>query len=318
MAHGSKVAQTPVGFIGLGNMGAPMVRCLAKAGHAVLAYDAGPGVAAALAADAINDGRVRAASSLAELGAAVAVVITMLPDSAIVRQVVLGSTPAPGLAAALRAGSVVVDMSSSYPLDTRSLATALEPRGIAVIDAPVSGGVSKAIAGTLAIMAGGEATVLDRVVPLLEAMGTVHRTGALGSGHAIKALNNYVSAAGLIAVCEALAIAEAFGLDPATVTNVLNVSTGRNNTTENKAARYLIPRTYTSGFALALMTKDVGMARALSADLGLEMAELGFVAAYLERAAVELGPAADHTAVMALVAPEKRRGARAKRKGATS
>ena len=293
---------TPIGFVGLGNMGAPMVRCLAKAGHAVIAYDVRQGVAATLAGEAASGGRVRAAASLAEVGGAAEIVITMLPDSKIVRQAVMGDKPGAGLAATLRPGGIVVDMSSSYPLDTRKLADALAAQKIAVVDAPVSGGVGKAIAGTLAIMAGGTASAVDKVAPVLAAMGQVHRCGALGAGHAIKALNNYVSAAGLIATCEALVIAEQFGLDAAVVTHVINASTGRNNTTENKAGRYLIPRAYTSGFALALMEKDVGMACALARELGVDAEELAFVADYLARAAVALGRDADHTAVMALVA----------------
>lgn len=291
----------PIGFVGLGNMGVPMVRCLAKAGHDVVVYDVRPGVAAALAAEK-SLGTVRSAKSLGEVGKAAAIVITMLPDSKIVRAVVLGDGTRPGFADTMAAGGVIVDMSSSYPLDTRALAAELQAHKIAVIDAPVSGGVGKAVTGTLAIMAGGEAAQLDRVASCLSAMGQVHRTGPLGSGHAIKALNNYVSAAGLIATCEALAIAEKFGLDATTVTRVINASTGRNNSTENKAERYLIPRSFTSGFALALMEKDVGMARSLAADLGLPAAELEFVSAYLARALSELGRDADHTAVMALAA----------------
>jgi 3-hydroxyisobutyrate dehydrogenase len=296
----AKSAQVTVGFVGLGNMGAPMVRCLAKAGHTVVAFDAKAGVATALAAESVCQGRVRAAADLADVGRAAKLVITMLPDSKIVRAVVVGSKKVPGLAAALARGSVIVDMSSSYPLDTRALAKDVAASGIDVIDAPVSGGVGKAVTGTLAIMAGGSAGVLDRITPVLSAMGTVHRTGGLGSGHAIKALNNYVSAAGLLATCEALAIAETFELDPKVVIDVINASTGKNNTTENKAARYLIPRSFTSGFALALMEKDVGMARTLAKDLGVDAAALEFVSQYLSRASATLGPEADHTAVMAL------------------
>ncbi len=293
------MTSTSIGFIGLGNMGVPMVRCLAKAGRSVIAYDVREGAAARLADETANAGRVRAAFHLADLAAA-DVVITMLPDSKIVRSVVLGANGTAGLASVLRAGSIIVDMSSSYPLDTRALAADVAARSISVVDAPVSGGVGKAVTGTLAIMAGGDAAALDRVEPMLSAMGQVHRTGALGSGHAIKALNNYVSAAGLIATCEALVIGEKFGLDAKTVTSVINASTGRNNTTENKAERYLIPRSFTSGFALALMQKDVGMARKLADDLGLDAAELSFVSGYLTRALAALGPDADHTAVMAL------------------
>jgi 3-hydroxyisobutyrate dehydrogenase len=301
----AKVVAAPIGFVGLGNMGVPMVRCLAKAGHKVLAYDSRSGVAAALAAEPANKKLVAVAETLAAVGAAAKIVITMLPDSDVVRAVALGDKKNPGLAAYLQRGSVIVDMSSSYALDTRKLAGKLALQGISVIDAPVSGGVGKAVTGTLAIMAGGDAAMLDAVAPVLAAMGSVHRTGPLGSGHAIKALNNYVSAAGLIATCEALLVAEKFGLAPETVIDVLNASTGRNNTTENKAAKYLIPRNYTSGFALALMEKDVGMARSLAADLGLDAEALAFVTAYLGRVSGALGQGADHTAVMQFV--EKKR-----------
>jgi 3-hydroxyisobutyrate dehydrogenase len=298
----AKAPHVSVGFVGLGNMGAPMVRCLVRAGHPVVAYDTRPGIAAGLAAESACEGRVHIAADLADVGLRTNLVITMLPDSKIVRAVVMGRPNAPGLAASLTHGSVVVDMSSSYPLDTRALAKDIAAAGIDIIDAPVSGGVGRAIMGTLAIMAGGDTQVLDRVAPMLSAMGTVHRTGGLGSGHAIKALNNYVSAAGLLATCEALAIAESFELDPKTVIDVINASTGKNNTTEHKAGRYLIPRNYTSGFALALMEKDVGMARALANDLGVDAEALEFVSQFLRRASVTLGADADHTAIMALAA----------------
>jgi 3-hydroxyisobutyrate dehydrogenase len=287
-------AQSSIGFIGIGNMGAPMVRCLVKAGHSVTVFDAKPENASVFR-DAAD---VTIAASLTGL-AACDTIITMLPDSKVVRAVVVGDGKAPGLAAGLKPGSIIVDMSSSYAPDTVALGRDLEPKKITLVDAPVSGGVPKAITGTLAIMAGGTPSDIARVTPLLTAMGSVMPTGALGTGHAMKALNNYVSAAGLIATCEALLIGEKFGLDPTVMTAVLNASTGRNNTTENKARSYLIPRTFNSGFSLALMNKDVGMAHALAAELELDAKELDFVSAYLSRAAASLGVSADHTAVMA-------------------
>jgi 3-hydroxyisobutyrate dehydrogenase len=285
-----------IGFVGIGNMGAPMVRCLAKAGHRVAVYDLDASRAAALAHASEH---VTQAPSLRAIGQAASIVITMLPDSAIVRRAVVG--PGDALVDGLARGATLIDMSSSYAPDTVSLGKDLAERGIALVDAPVSGGVGKAVAGTLAIMTGGAADEIDRVTPALSAMGTVHRTGKLGSGHALKALNNYVSAAGLIATCEALLIGRRFGLDPATAIDVINASTGRNNTTENKAARYLIPERYDSGFALGLMKKDVGMAAALAGGLGIDARELAFVSRYLEEAQAHLGVDADHTAVMAYV-----------------
>lgn len=294
------MAGADIGFVGIGNMGAPMVRCLVNAGHRVTIYDVRSEALEPFRATANS---VAIASSLPALAAACSIVMTMLPDSNIVRRAVLGGRDAPGLADGLGGGALVIDLSSSYPLDTVKLGADLEQRGVALIDAPVSGGVGKAATGTLAIMAGGQSTDIDRAEPILMVMGSIYRTGKLGSGHAMKALNNYVSAAGLVATCEALAIGQRFGLDAAAMTRVLNASTGRNNTTENKAMRYLVPRTFDSGFALALLTKDVGMAHALGAELGVAAGELAFVTGYLQRAAKALGPDADHTAVMAFVDP---------------
>jgi 3-hydroxyisobutyrate dehydrogenase len=272
------------------------VRCLAKAGFQVCLYD----VNAASTAPFTSAGKAfTIADDLAGLGAACDVVITMLPNSKIVRAAAIGSKTKPGFAASLSPGAVVIDMSSSYPLDTQALAKDLAKSGIVLVDAPVSGGVGKAVSGTLAIMTGGEASAIECVTGILAAMGTVHRTGALGSGHAMKALNNYVSAAGLIATAEALIIGQKFGLDGAVMTSVLNASTGRNNTTENKAERYMLNGAFNSGFALALMEKDVGMARQLAEALQLDTDELQFVSAYLAKAMKALGPAADHTAVYA-------------------
>ena len=285
-----------VGLVGVGNMGGPMARCLAKAEHPVMLYDTRPEITEPFKAES---NLFTVAPDLATLGAECRTVITMLPDSKVVRLATFGGPGKPGLAARIAKGSVVIDMSSSYPIDTQTLGRELAEKGVALVDAPVSGGVPKAISGTLAIMAGGRPEDIDRVEPVLKAMGTVHRTGPLGSGHAMKALNNYVSAAGLVATAEALVIGQKFGLDGAVMTKVLNASTGRNNTTENKAERYMLNGAFNSGFALALMDKDVGMANRLAEELGIDAAELGFVSKLLGRILADLGPQADHTAVYA-------------------
>jgi 3-hydroxyisobutyrate dehydrogenase len=291
------VTSETIGFVGIGNMGAPMVRCMIKAGIKPVIFDVNADHLEPFRADAA----VTIAPDLAAVGASCSLIITMLPDSKVVRAVVMGTDNAPGLIATMKSGGLIIDTSSSYPMDTVALGKELAARGLAMVDAPVSGGVGKAVTGTLAIMAGGASADVLRATQALSTMGQVLPTGALGTGHAVKALNNYVSAAGLIATCEALMVGEKFGLDPATMTAVLNASTGRNNTTENKAARYLIPRTYNSGFALALMNKDVGMAASLAKELGLDAKELDFVSQYLTDVAKALGPTADHTAVMAYV-----------------
>jgi 3-hydroxyisobutyrate dehydrogenase len=240
-------------------MGRPMARNLAAAGYELVVRDADAGlrerVAAELGAEA---GAHPTAFRDAEL------VVTMLPTGQIVREVLLEWEG--GLAAALPPGTVVVDMSSSDPPGTRELGAALAKHDVALVDAPVSGGVPKAESGTLAIMVGGEdEDAIARATPLLEVLGErLFRTGPLGSGHAMKALNNYVAAAGFTAASEALIIGHRFGLDPAVMVEVLNASTGRNFSTEFTLVHHVLPRTFATGFALGLLAKDV----AIAADLG--------------------------------------------------
>jgi 3-hydroxyisobutyrate dehydrogenase len=190
-----------VAFFGLGKMGLPMARRLHEAGAPVVGFDP---LDAARQAFAEAGGVLASTSREAATGADV--LITMLRDGKAVRAALLGGEP---LVAHCAANAIVIDMSSSAPVGTRELADDLAGRGIHLIDAPVSGGVKRAIDGSLAIMVGGPPEVIARVRPLLEAMGkSIFETGAVGSGHAMKALNNYVSAAGLTAACEALRIGQ--------------------------------------------------------------------------------------------------------------
>jgi 3-hydroxyisobutyrate dehydrogenase len=223
------------------------------------------------------------------------VLITMLPHGKAVRAALVGGEP---LVAHLAKGAVIIDMSSSSPVGTRDLAEELAASGIHLLDAPVSGGVKRAIDGSLAIMVGGAAEVIAKVRPLLDIMGkSIFETGAVGSGHAMKALNNYVSAAGLTAACEALQIGERFGLDPELMTDILNVSTGRNNSTEVKLKPFIIPKNYASGFSLGLMAKDLRTADDLARHLGVPAPFSAGVAALWDEALAALGPQADHTAI---------------------
>ena len=290
MAEQDNIKQ-PVGFIGLGNMGTPMVRCLEKAGFSLVVHDLRENLVSALDG---SSPAITAGGSAADLGRICRTVITMLPDAAIVRDAAAGPG---GLTETMAPGGTVIDMSSSAPLSTKALGETLKKHGITLVDAPVSGGVPRAVDATLTIMAGGEAAHIGPVEPILAAMGTVYRTGPLGSGHAMKALNNYVSAAGLLAVCEALHVAGEFGLDPTILNDVLNVSTGRNNTTERKVERHILNRTFDSGFSLDLMSKDVGMAKDLARELGLGAPWLEGCAGLLSDAGDTLGPGTDHTAV---------------------
>lgn len=279
-----------VAFIGLGKMGQPMVRRLLGAGHRVTGQDLS---AAAVAALNEQPG-FRSAASAIDAATGAQAIILMLPDSHAV-DTLLWDT---GMAASLQPGQLLLDMGSSDPVRSRDNAARLAQSGIAFVDAPVSGGVKRAIDGSLAIMMGGEADAVEQVRPLLQAMGkTLVHVGAAGAGHAVKALNNYVSASGLLAVCEALTAAEAFGVDPHKVNQVFNASTGRNNTTDVKVETFMLSGAFNSGFALALMRKDLQTAQAFIDRMGTED---GFAQACLnvwKQAEEGLDPGADHTAM---------------------
>ena len=280
-----------IGFVGLGNMGAPMARHLASAGYRLAVADANP-----VALDRFR-GQVQCEipESFRELARACRLVITMLPDGKAVQQVLLGNE---GVAASLAAGSVVIDMTSASPVGTRELGIELAASGITLIDAPVSGGVRKAVEGKLAIMAGGEAAAIARCGRVLEAFGTVFLTGGSGSGHALKALNNYLSAAALATTAEAIMAGERFGIDPSTMIDVLNSSTGRNTATEQKYPAFVLTRTFKSGFALGLMAKDLRIALDLAKAVGTPAGLLKDCSDLWERAERQLGFNADNTEVV--------------------
>jgi 3-hydroxyisobutyrate dehydrogenase len=283
-----------IGFIGLGMMGMPMATRLAAAGHRLLVADtAAPAVQRFLQAHPA----AAPARNSADFGSA-SVVITMLPSSDAVDSVVRGSDAAPGLIATLQPDSVLIDMSSSEPGRTRQLASELAGKRIHMLDAPVSGGVTRAVDGSLAIMVGGPADIATRCQPLFEAMGkTIKHVGGPGAGHAVKALNNYVSAAGLVAAAEALIVGRAFGLDPAVMTDVFNSSTGRNNSTENKLKQFILSGRFDAGFSLRLMDKDLATASRLAQDVGQPMALGSHLISLWHEAAGALPPQADHTEI---------------------
>lgn len=280
-----------IGFVGLGNMGAPMARRLAGAGYAIVAADASPAALEGFASRV----RCERAASPRLMGRTCRLVITMLPDGRTVRSVLLGGS---GVAEALAPGSVVIDMSSSEPVGTRELAAELASRRIALIDAPVSGGVKRAGDGSLAIMAGGDAAAITRCQPVLAAMGRVFPTGASGSGHAMKALNNYLSALALAGTGEAMIAGEKFGLDPRVMLEVLNHSTGRNTATEQKYPAFVLPRSFDSGFALALMAKDLRIALGLTTAVGSSAPLLECCSDLYEQAQRCLGSRADNTEIV--------------------
>lgn len=272
-----------LGFVGLGRMGAPMVRRLAAAGIAVRGHDSVPRPELA--------DLVTLVGSAAEVTAPV--VVLMLPDSAAVETVVHG-----GLLDALAPGTVLVDMGSSEPLRTRALAPVVDERGATLVDAPVSGGVQGAVAGSLTIMVGGPDDVVGALEPLLGLLGRVRHVGPVGAGHALKALNNLMSAAHLLASSEALLAGQRFGLDPAVMLDAVNGSSGRSGSTEKKWPDFVLPGTFDSGFALALMLKDIRIALGLAEATGSPSALTARTVELWAAAAADLGPDADHTEIV--------------------
>ncbi|OZI74041.1 NAD(P)-dependent oxidoreductase [Bordetella genomosp. 12] len=287
-----------LGFVGLGMMGLPMLENLARDERwEILAFDSAAAPFDRLASHPAWQSRLRRAAALTELADCDAV-ITMLPNSPITNSVVLGKAGQPGLIDVLRRGALLIDMGSSNPADTLRLAQALAERGLALMDAPVSGAVAKAANGSLAIMAGGSAGDLERARPILQCMGsTIIPTGKVASAHAMKALNNYVYAAGLLAASEALAIAQRMDLDPEILTDVLNASSGRNVATETKLKQFIIPQTYNGGFALALMAKDLDTAQSLQTLTGLQARQLSLCAGLWKSALANLPAGSDNTAI---------------------
>lgn len=287
-------AAVRVGVIGVGSMGWPMASRLLQAGHGVTACDAQPGQAARFAKEAGG----QAVSNGRELARQSDVVITMLPTSAIVEQVLQGSD---GVLAGIQPGTVIIEMSSGVPAHTQRLARAVAEAGGELVDAPVSGGVPRARTGELAIMFGGEAATLERVRPVLQAMGTsLLHTGAVGSAHAMKALNNLVSAGGFLIGVEAMLIGQQFGLDPEVIVDVLNASTGTNNSTQKKFKQFVLSRAFDSGFGLDLMVKDLSIALGMAQDTGTPTPFAALCREMWASAGKSLGKGQDHTAVARL------------------
>lgn len=284
-------AGATIGFVGLGRMGAPMATRLARSGYRVLGYDVSEQAAGTWAEQA--SGGV-ATHDLSAVAAGAGAIVLMLPDSAVVTDVLVRRQ----LLAALPSGTVVIDMSSSVPQVTRDLAGQAAARGVALVDAPVSGGVRGAEQGSLTVMVGGAAADVERVRGLLDVLGKrVMHVGDVGAGHAVKALNNLMSATHLLATSEAMAAAAEFGLDIPTVLDAVNTSSGRSGSTENKWPNFIVPRTFDSGFALRLMLKDMRIALGL-ARAGQTPARLSAAAVELwAQAADALPPDADHTEI---------------------
>lgn len=253
-----------VGFIGLGVMGAPMAGHLAAAGYQLTVLDANPAVAEAVAT---AHPRTAVAATPRAVAEAADIVITMLPSGAFVRDVALGEW---GLIEGFRPGSALLDTSSSEPWLTIETAAALAEVGVDVVDAPVSGARKGAEEAALVFMVGGEDGPVEFVSPLLDILGSERfHLGPVGAGHAMKCINNMITAMTFMATAEGLTIGRRYGLDPDVMTDVLNVSTGMSWISRTHIKQRITSRAFDDPFKLALMTKDVGIALDLAKRKGL-------------------------------------------------
>ncbi len=278
-----------VAFIGVGNMGKPMAANIVKGGHEVFVLDSDAAHASKVA------GEIGATALHGPQGlATVDVIVTMLPDGRSVRAVALGPD---GIVAVARPGTLLVDMSSSQPLITQETGAALAAKGIIMIDAPVSGGVERATSGTLTIMIGGDdQAAIEKAKPIIACMGnTIFPVGKLGSGHAAKALNNVVAGSNYVVLAEALLVAERYGIDQETLVDIINVSTGQSFISTVVMKRFVVPKTYNTGFKIGLLSKDATIAAELAADLGCNTPLIRLTDERWQEARDDLGAGEDHS-----------------------
>ncbi len=281
-----------IGFIGVGHMGNPMAGQLVKKGFDVTAFDVREGAMHAFVAE--HGGKT--APTLAAAGRGADAVIFMVPDDKVVRRVLLDD----GLANHLARGAVVIDMSSSAPAATIAIGRELAQRGIVYVDAPVMGGVVFAKDATLDIMVGGEPALIERCRPLFEAMGRkLYACGPLGSGHALKALTNYINACALINTIEAMVIGRKFGLDSRVMADAIDaMCNGRQHPIVKKVVPHVLTRKYGTGMAMQFIAKDVRIAVDTAKSIGAAV-PLGEKTAELWAAACEkLGGTRDQTEIV--------------------
>jgi 3-hydroxyisobutyrate dehydrogenase-like beta-hydroxyacid dehydrogenase len=267
-----------LGFIGIGNMGVPMATRLINAGHDLVVFDTNAERAASLGAKVVGSPK--------EIGDAAEIVLFSLPVPAAVRAVIAG---ADGVMHGSKV-KIVVDLSTTGRDTIVEMAQALQTRGITLVDAPVSGGVTGAAKGTLAVMVAGPAAACATVRPLLDVIGKVFIVGdTAGQGQAMKVLNNLLSATAMAATTEVMIVGVKAGLDPRTMIDVLNASSGRNTATTDKFPRAVLDRSFNFGFRAVLLHKDVKLACTLAESLGMPFDIGSAVEAAWADAAMELG-----------------------------
>jgi 3-hydroxyisobutyrate dehydrogenase len=276
-----------VGVIGLGHMGLPMANSIARAGFSVTGYDVSGQRRSALAG---------AANSMQDLLAHVDVVVLSLPSSKEVEAVMHADILPHG-----RKGLVVVDTTTADPRSTRTLHPQAAGKGIALIDAPVSGGVKGAETGTLLVMVGGEAEAVECAMPVIKAIGDkIVICGGPGAGHVVKLINNFCGAANLLLAGEAMRYADANGIQVETMIDALNKGTGGSTVTARHVPNWVLPGTYDSGFTMALMRKDVRLASEVAQGLAAQGPLSAVIAALWRGSKGELDDAADFTRMVAL------------------
>jgi 3-hydroxyisobutyrate dehydrogenase len=289
---------TSVAFLGLGAIGRPMAQHLAVPAFHLAVWNRTRATADAFAAAYT----ARVAATPADAAAGADVVITCLPKSAEVEAVLGGPT---GLLAGLQRGSVFIDCTSGDPATSRRIAESLAARGIAFLDAPVSGGVTGAEAAKLTVMVGGEEAVLERVRPVLAAFGSrIVHCGSVGSGDALKAVNNALLAMHIWGTAEALVALEKAGVRADIALDVINASSGRSNSSMNLFPERVLNRSFPRTFRLALLDKDVGIAADLAREHGVPSPLLQLTAELFRRAHAELGELADHVEAVQIVERE--------------
>jgi len=287
-----------IAFIGLGDIGEPMATHLARDPFDLVVWNR----TSSKAEDFARNHKAKVAPTPAEAVSDAAVVITCLPSSVEVEAVLHGDN---GILDAMRKGSVLIDCTSGDPPTSRSIAAELGGRGVEFIDAPVSGGTSAAKAGTLTVMWGGEATVFERVRPVVEAFGKkIVHAGPVGSGDALKAVNNALLAVHILSTAEGLAILAKAGVDPKVALEVINASSGRSNSSENLIPQRVLTRAFPRTFRLALLEKDIAIAAVMAEDLHARTPVISLTAERFHEAREKLGETADHVEAVKMVEDE--------------
>jgi 3-hydroxyisobutyrate dehydrogenase len=288
------VSLPSLAFLGLGAIGSPMAAHLAEAGGLTV-WNRTAVVAERFAARH----PARVAGTPREAAASAEVVVTCLPTSREVEAVLEGPD---GLLAGFRRGALLIDCTSGDPAGSRRIAARLAELGVEFVDAPVSGGTNGAEAGTLAVMVGGEADVFSRARPILARFGRrIEHVGPVGAGHALKSVNNALLAVNILAAGEGLAALVKAGVSPVTALQVVNASSGRSFVTETLIPERVLTGAWPVTFRLALLAKDVGIARGLLRDTGVEGPVLDRAGELMDRARAALGEQADYLEAIRLI-----------------